>query len=133
AVVQTRYTGNFSVSNNCLPRTTPSCTAAGHWLVSDGGRASWAPLRSSNTSVRSVAYGDFDGDGHDDAFYADGVEWTVSYPASAAPRRAQLSRIAMSDLAVGDFDGDGRADVFYANGTAWYLSRGATEPFVRLA
>jgi hypothetical protein len=82
--------------------------------VSYSGTSAWTKLASSGITLPNLAFGDFNGDGRTDAFYANGIKWYVSHNASTAWQQLNTSDIPLSELAFGDFNADGKTDMFYA-------------------
>ncbi len=74
-------------------------------------------------------YGDFNNDGRDDLFTADGKEWAFTSVLTGT-RVVLRQATETKDLKVGDFTGDGVADVMWMSGANWYLSESGTQPFV---
>jgi hypothetical protein len=101
-------------SDDCRPDVFTDLTSDGvsAWLQSHLGQP--------------VGYGDFDGDGRQDVFRANGDAWQVSSDGGVTFELVNTSGVQVPDLAFGDFDGDGRDDVFYGNGAEWKISWGGT-------
>lgn len=94
----------------------------GQWQVSPDGTDRWQFLNVSRTKIPDLAIGDFDGDGADDVFYADGSEWFFSSAGTASWNRINKSSYKRNKLLFGDLDGNGITDVFRANGARWFVS-----------
>jgi len=94
----------------------------GQWQFSPDGTARWQYLNVSRTKIPDLAIGDFDGDGADDVFYANGSEWFFSSAGTASWNRINKSSYRRHQLLFGDLDGNGVTDVFRANGTRWFVS-----------
>ncbi len=99
------------------------------WSALDGGQGSWRTLRASQTTLRSLGFGDFTGDGRTDVLYANGTTWSMASAGTASFTPLQTSPYRLGELALGDFDGDRRTDVFRATGTAWVVSSHGTGPW----
>lgn len=81
--------------------------------------------------AHDLAYGDFNGDGRDDIFYADGSSWIVAYNGSNGWHKINSSAATLKDIKLGDINGDGITDVFFTTtagyaGSGWYVSYGGT-------
>ncbi|MCS5637851.1 MAG: M12 family metallopeptidase [Myxococcota bacterium] len=94
------------------------------WQVSWSGTSTWSTLNYSGLDPSQLLFGDFNGDGEDDIFWADGSKWRVSWSGTSAWDPINTS--GYTDLKIGDLDGDGRDDVFLATGRAWYVSWAGT-------
>ena len=94
------------------------------WQVSFSGTSIWNTLNFSGLDPSQLLFGDFNGDGQDDVFFANGSEWKVSWSGTSAWDTINTS--GYTNLQVGDMDGDGRDDIFLATGNAWYVSWGGT-------
>jgi hypothetical protein len=68
-------------------------------------------VNTSPVPLASLAFGDFDGDGSADVFYANGSAWYVSLGGSSAWRKINTSALTVASLAIADFNGDGRSDI----------------------
>ena len=74
-----------------------------------------------NTDTSSdLAVGDFDGDGRDDVFLANGTGWWYSSAGLTEWRFLWASNLRIKDLRFGRFDADARTDVLFSAG-GWYL------------
>jgi hypothetical protein len=83
-------------------------------------------------TTEEVAVGDFDGDGLDDVFLANGTAWWYSSAGRTEWRFLRPSTLRIAQLGFGRFDSDARTDVVFSNGTEWlYSSAGIADP-VRL-
>lgn len=97
-------------------RTDVFTVLGDRWMVSWGGRSPWQLLSerkgdwappSTGTGSHSIldfAIGDFIGVGHDDVFYADGVNWYVSDGGVGPFVLYANSSFKVQDLAFGHFD-----------------------------
>lgn len=94
----------------------------GQWQFSPDGTDRWQFLNVSRTKIPNLAIGDFDGDGIDDVFYANGSEWFFSSAGTASWSRINKSSYRRHQLLFGDLDGNGITDVFRGNGTRWFVS-----------
>jgi hypothetical protein len=77
-------------------------------------------------TTADLAVGDFDGDGLDDVFLANGTGWWYSSAGQTEWRFLRASRLRASALRFGQFDADPRTDVFSKEGDAWYFYPAAT-------
>jgi hypothetical protein len=99
--------------DNCLP----SCVSNAACNLTVGQNA-------YNTDTSSdFAVGDFDGDGRDDIFLANGTAWWYSSAGFTEWRFLRASPHRIKDLRFGRFDADSRTDVLFAAGD-WYVSSG---------
>lgn len=79
---------------------------------------------SYNTDTSSdLAVGDFDGDGRDDVFLANGTGWWYSSAGLTEWRFLRASNVRIKELRFGRFDSDARTDVLFPAGD-WYVSSG---------
>ena len=90
------------------------------WQVSWSGTSIWNTLNYSGLDPSQLLFGDFDGDGQDDVFWANGSEWKISWSGTSAWDTVNTS--GYTNVKIGDMNGDGRDDVFLATGNAWYVS-----------
>jgi hypothetical protein len=74
----------------------------------------------------SLGVGDFDGDGRDDVFLANGTGWWYSSAGLTEWRFLQASALPVSELRFGRFDSDLKTDVVFSAGGQWYFSSGGT-------
>jgi hypothetical protein len=105
-------------------------------LVYNGGVPTYSPekchsyvdVNDYNTDwINQVAVGDFDGDGRDDIFLANGTAWWYSSAGRTEWRFLRASTLRVGDLRFGHFTGnDARTDVLYASGPNWFVSSGGT-------
>ena len=96
----------------------------GEWIVSGGARLDWQSINTSSLALGVLRFGDFGGDGRNDAFRKGSSGWFVSWGGMSAWTPLNNSSLLADALAFGDLDGDGRADVFYGNGTTWSIGDG---------
>jgi len=76
-----------------------------------------------------LAVGDFDGDGRDDVFLANGTAWWYSSAGITEWQFLRASTLRIKDLRFGKFDADAKTDVVYATANDWrYSSGGTAEP-----
>jgi hypothetical protein len=81
-----------------------------------------------------LAVGDFDGDGRDDVFVANGTAWFYSSGGKTEWRYLKNSTTPIEQLGFGDFDGDHKTDVFTRSSDGrWYFSPSGSGAFVSLA
>ncbi|MFO1035910.1 MAG: VCBS repeat-containing protein [Geminicoccaceae bacterium] len=114
--------------------TKPAC----QWVYSSGGAKNFQNV-AGGYALSKLAFGDFDGDGKTDVFYASpitgGFQW--KYSSGGAKTFQNLAQGPYPD-GFGDFDGDGKTDAFYAQFLGrllyqWKYSSGAAKTFVKLA
>jgi hypothetical protein len=79
-----------------------------------------------------LAFGDFDGDGASDVFWADGRNWWFSRQGSLVWTHLRANGNPLKDLAFGDFDGNDTTDVFKSAGGKWWVSWNGTGPWKEL-
>lgn len=96
------------------------------FAVSWAGTSAWDSINASEVPLSELRVGDFNGDGKDDIFRADGSAWYMSSGGTGAWTLLRNSGYTVSDLRFADFNGDGKDDVFRANGSGWYMSSGGT-------
>ena len=103
----------------------------GQFVVSWAGISDWEVLNADPTggrlyllpsAVTAMAVGDFDGDGVADIFWADTINWWVSYGGNNPFVLVQSSSFGLNDLRFGDFDGNGTTDVFGVVSERWMVS-----------
>jgi hypothetical protein len=82
--------------------------------------------RYNTDLINELAAGDFDGDGRDDVFLANGTAWWYSSAGRTEWRFLRPSTLRVSDLRFGHFMGDARTDVLFAAGPNWFVSSGGT-------
>lgn len=73
-----------------------------------------------------LAFGDFDGDGGTDVFWAEGRNWWVSRRGKIVWLHLNSSTNVLKELAFGDFDGNDTTDVFKTHNGWWYVSWNGT-------
>ena len=76
------------------------------------------------STTDELAVGDFDGDGRDDVFLANGTAWWYSSAGRTEWRYLRPSTLGVSAVRIGRFDSDDRADVLFTQGGKWWLSSG---------
>ena len=116
SIQQQNATGNLTAASNLF--RTPGL------MVSLSGQSDWIGLQPMNVGLDDVHFGDFDGDGRDDAFRSANGGWYVAAAADGIWRRINSSNVPISSLRFADFNGDDRQDVFYKSGSAWKVSYG---------
>jgi hypothetical protein len=82
--------------------------------------------RYNTDTTNDLAVGDFDGDGRDDIFLANGTGWWYSSAGLTEWRFLRPSTARLQALRVGHFNADGRTDVVFSDGINWWLSLGGT-------
>jgi len=83
-----------------------------------------AQNRYDTDTKNQLAVGDFDGDGRDDVFLANGTAWWYSSAGLTEWRFLQASNLRISDLRFGRFNHDARTDVLFSDGVNWWVSMG---------
>jgi hypothetical protein len=78
------------------------------------------------STTDQLAVGDFDGDGRDDVFLANGTAWWYSSAGLTEWRYLRPSTLGASAVRIGRFDSDDRADVLFTQGGKWWLSSGGS-------
>jgi hypothetical protein len=73
-----------------------------------------------------LAVGDFDSDGREDVFLANGTGWWYSSAGRTEWRFLRASSLRIDALRFGQFDADPRTDVLYSTGSEWRYSSGGT-------
>jgi hypothetical protein len=84
------------------------------------------PNRYNTDMINETAVGDFDGDGRDDVFLANGTAWWYSSAGVTEWRFLRASPLRVTDLRFGKFNHDQRTDVLLSAGGSWYVSYGGT-------
>jgi hypothetical protein len=82
------------------------------------------PNRYDTDTKAELAAGDFDGDGRDDIFLANGTAWWYSSAGRTEWRFLQPSTLGIKDLRFGRFDADARTDVLFSHGSRWFMASG---------
>jgi hypothetical protein len=77
-------------------------------------------------TTNELAAGDFDGDGRDDVFLANGTGWWYSSAGLTEWRFLRPSSLRIKDLRFGRFNSDARTDVLFSDGANWWVSHGGT-------
>ena len=132
AALQRFFSGNFFVDRspvraaaNLYDRLGSECETV-RWCGSDGVGGPWRYLLRDFGSLGYLGFGDFDGDGVQDAFRALDGRWEWSRSATEGWARLNSSSYSLESLHLADFDGDGTTDVFRASGSEWVVSYGGT-------
>ncbi len=102
------------------------------WMIAFGGRGHWLWRRFSGLAMSEIGVGDFDGDGADDAFRANGTSFYSYRAARFGGTKMVGSAYLLSNLALGDFDGDGKTDVFRVDVGKWWVSYGGATSWQQL-
>jgi hypothetical protein len=84
------------------------------------------PNRYNTYTETQLAVGDFDGDGRDDVFLANGTAWWYSSAGRTEWRFLLPSTHRVNDLRFGHFNRDARTDVLFSVGETWWVSMGGT-------
>ena len=131
AARQSRYTGRFHVDEDPSGAAAPNTYGAAaadcaplRWCVAEPDQGTWRWHRQSAEAIGDVGVGDFDGDGVDDLFSADGAAWRISAGAAADWTTLNTSSYVLSQLTLVDVDGDGRTDVLRSGSGGWFVSLG---------
>lgn len=97
------------------------------WRISSAGTHRYERLNNASSTLATIRFGDFDGDGRTDVFETIGGTWYVSDGGESRYRPVNTSSNTIDELRFADFDGDGRTDVFYRSPAGeWLVSYGAT-------
>jgi hypothetical protein len=102
------------------------------WLVSYSGQSGWMPAIQTNSTKDEIKISDFNGDGKDDFFKADGSNWYVLYNGTTGWQEINNSSYTINNLAFGDFNNDNITDVFRANGNYWYVRYSGREGWQKI-
>ncbi len=143
AALQRHHSGSFHVgvapdassSPNDYGQSAADCRPL-RWCMSSHARGPWSYRASSSTSLGSLAFGDFSGDGITDVLAVGSGHWRVS-EGGTEPWASHNPDIAdpVDSVAFGDFNGDGTTDAFRSVGAPeneWQWSKGASEPWQTL-
>jgi hypothetical protein len=84
------------------------------------------PNTYDTDTTNDLAVGDFDGDGRDDVFLANGTGWWYSSAGLTEWRFLQASSLRVASLRFGRFDNDLKTDVVFGTGSNWLFSSGGT-------
>jgi hypothetical protein len=98
-------------------------------MVSWGGASEWEVLGQTPAAIDDMAVGDFDGNGWDDLFRADGASWYIAYNGPgglAAFERIGASSFEVDELRIGDFNQSGTDDLLGDVSGKWQFSDGGT-------
>lgn len=117
AIEQRYATGNMFVEPNTYQIDKLNAVYA-----SLGGSDYWHYRKFESSSLAQLKWGDFDGDGRQDAFKSDGSHWWISRGAKQAWEVWGTSQIASENLGFADFNGDGQTDVFRSHKGIWWVS-----------
>lgn len=115
-------TSTAGVRANLSPADqTAAISLYGGVLQSIRGSSGWSYYRNSALWQSQLGVGDFDGDGTDDMFRANGTNF--SYMPRGGTEFVALfnSAYPRSSVMLADFNGDRRTDVFRADGSRWYV------------
>lgn len=134
------YTGNFYVDEDPSGASAPNTYGASasdceslRWCIAEPGVNTWTWHNKSGASVSSMGVGDFDGDGVDDIFRANGSTWTWSSSGSGAWSTLNTSSYTLDALVLVDVTGDGKTDVVRASGSGWSYSSGGSASWSSLS
>ena len=88
-----------------------SFATGSEWQVSEGGTSPWRSLYTTTAPLSSAAFGDFEGDGHADAFFVDGAQWSIvqSFSPRVTRHYTQPEPYDLTELRFGNFVGDSKA------------------------
>jgi hypothetical protein len=136
AALQRFHDGNFfvdvapdgSAAPNRYGQRAADCQPV-RWCTSSRARGPWDYRVRSSTSIGSLAFGDFDGDGITDVFSTTGSTWRVSRGGLEPWQDWNTSSATLDRLAFGDFTGDGKTDVLAVTGGHWHISPGGSGPW----
>jgi len=117
---------NMVVHNNKFKVNYPK-----RWFVSFSGETFWRFRKFDLSHPKHVGWGDFDGDGKQDAFRTENGQWRVSLSGLENWKKWNVSDVKLSNLGFADFNGDGKTDVFRTTGKVWYVSLGGSEQWRR--
>jgi hypothetical protein len=82
--------------------------------------------------LADLSFGDFNGDGKTDVFWATGTYWYVSYGGTSDWQVLEKSSTTLANLGFADFNGDGKTDVLYTNGSEWKVKYSGTSDWTLL-
>lgn len=106
------------------------------WQMFTGGKGEKKVLNRMERLSRltnNLLVGDFDGDGNDDIFRANGKNWTLFKSGGDETEKLEMEvSLKINSLKVGDFDGDGKTDLLNATGSKWRVAYGGKKPWVTL-
>ena len=114
-------------------RQSGNCAGRKAWYRYDPWYEGFYPLATSDFTLSSLAFGDFDGDDRADVFRTSGTKWYVSSGATSHWTELATQSYTLGSLAFGNFVGDGRTDVFRASGSRWYAYDVGAGAWVSLA
>ncbi len=93
----------------------------GGMVISQSGTAQWAFRNNAALQPSQLGVGDFNGDGVQDVFRANGSTFSYSPGGTGAFVTLTASGYPRSGLVLADFNGDGRTDVFRVENGRWYV------------
>ncbi len=93
------------------------------WFVSFSGETFWRFRKFEPSHPKHVGWGDFNGDGKQDAFRTTGGLWQVSLSGRENWKKWNVSNVTLNNIRFADFNGDGKTDVFTVfSGGQWNVS-----------
>jgi len=78
-------------------------------------------LYKTKAPLSSAVFGDFEGDDHIDAFFADGTQWSIAQSFSPRATRHYMQPYKLTELQFGNFVGDSKMDALRSTGSEWLV------------